>query len=68
MISNTMVDNISKSTIRLKTTGHEKTKVSVCLAEKEDSTKLKPFIVFPSTKRESKALNDEFKECCSVFD
>ena len=48
MVSNTTVDNIGESTIRLKTTSHEKTKVSVCLAAK-------------GAKRESKALNDEFK-------
>lgn len=66
MVSNTTVDNIGESTIRLKTTGHEKTKVSVCLAAEGDGTKLKPFIVFPGAKRESKALNDEFKTKCAV--
>ena len=35
--------------------------VSVCLAEKADGTKLKPLIVFRGTKRESKALDEEFK-------
>ena len=38
--------------------------VLVCLAAKGDGTKLKPFIVFPGAKRESKALNDEFKTKC----
>ena len=66
MVSNTTVDNIGESTIRLKTTGHEKTKVSVCLTAKGDGTKLKPFIVFPGAKRESKALNEEFRTKCVV--
>ena len=64
MVSNTTVDNVGESTIRLKTTGHEKKIVLVCLAAKGDGTKLKPFIVFPGAKRESKALNDEFKTKC----
>ena len=69
MVSNTTVDNIGESTIRLKTAGDEKTKVSVCLAAKGDGTKLKPFIVFPGAMRESKALNDKFKTVCrSIFD
>ena len=66
IVSNTTVDNIGESTIRLKTTGYEETKVSVCLAAKGDGAKLKPFIVFPGVNRESKALNDEFKTKCVV--
>ena len=31
-----------------------------------DGTKLNPFIVFGGAKRESKALNDEFKARCCV--
>jgi len=54
MASNTTVDNIGESTIQLKTTGHEKTKVSVCLAAKGDGTKLKPFIVFPVPRESQK--------------
>ena len=70
MVSNTTVDNIGESTLRIKTTGHENTKVSVCLAAKGDGTTLKPFFIdFPGAKRESKALNDEFKTVRrSVFD
>ena len=41
-------------------------KVSVCLAAKADGTKLKPFIVFPGAKRETKQLNEEFKNKCFV--
>ena len=51
MLSNTTVDSIGLNTIAMKTTGHEKTKVSVCLTPKADGTKLKPFIVFPGAKR-----------------
>jgi len=47
MLSNTTVDSIGHNTIAMKTTGHKKTKVSVCLTAKADGTKLKPFVVFP---------------------
>ena len=40
--------------------------VSVCLSAKADGTKLKPMIVFGGAKRESKALNEEFKSRCVV--
>ena len=66
MLSTTTVNTIGEKTIRMKTTGHEKSKVSVCLAAKGDGTKLKPFIVFPGAKREVKALNEEFKTRCVV--
>ena len=66
MLSNTTVDSIGHNTIAMKTTGHEKTKVSVCLTAKADRTKLKPFIVFPGAKRETKLLNEEFKAKCVV--
>ena len=66
MLSSTTVDNVGEKFIRLKTTGHEKSKVSVCLTAKADGTKLKPFIVFPGAKRETKQLNEEFKNKCFV--
>ena len=66
MLSSTTVDNIGEKSIWLKTTGHEKSKVSVCLAAKADGIKLKPFIVFPGAKRETKQLNEEFKNKCFV--
>ena len=66
MLSNTTVYSVGKNTISMKTTGHEKTKVSVCLTAKADGTKLKPFIVFPGAKRETKLLNEEFKSKCVV--
>ena len=50
----------------MKTTGHEKYMVSICLAAKADGTKLKPFVVFCVTKRESKLLDEEFESRCVV--
>ena len=61
MVSETTIDATGKKTITLKTTGHEKARVSVCLAAKADGTKLKPMVVFKGAKRESAALNEEFK-------
>ena len=55
-----------EKSIRLKTTGNGESKVSVCLAAKADGIKLKPFIVFPGAKRETKQLNEEFKNKCYV--
>lgn len=46
MVSETTVDTTGKKAVTLKTTGHKKSWVSVCLAAKADSTKLKPIIVF----------------------
>lgn len=57
----TTIDATGKKTITLKTTGHEKSRVSVCLAAKADGTKLKPMVVFKGAKREVAALNQEFK-------
>ena len=48
----------------MKSTGHEKCRVSVCLTAKADGLKLKPFIVFKNEKRVTKTLNDEFKTRC----
>ena len=66
MLSNTTDDSVGKNTIKMKTSGHEKTKVSVCLTAKADGTKLKPFIVFTGAKRETKLFNEEFKRKCVV--
>ena len=61
MVSDTTVDVTGKKTV--KTTGHEKSRVSVCLAAKADGTKLPPFIVFKSTKREVAVMDKVFKGC-----
>ena len=38
----------------------------MCLAAKADGTKLKPLIVFRGAKRETRALDEEFKNKCVV--
>ena len=50
MLSNTTVDSIGHNTKAMKTTGQEKTKVSVCLTAKADWAKWRPFILFPGAK------------------
>ena len=52
MVPNTTIDKQGAKPVCLKTTGHEKCMVSVCLAAKADGTKLKPFVVFRATKKE----------------
>ena len=66
MLSSTTIETTGTKTIRLKTTGHEKTKVTVCLTAKADGSKLKPFIVFCGGKRECAKLHDEVKARCAV--
>ena len=66
MISETIVEATGAKNVPMKSTGHEKVRVSVSLAAKLDGTKLKPFIVFGAAKRESKSLHDEYKRQCSV--
>ena len=66
MMSNTTIDKQGANSVCLKTTGHEKCMVSVCLAAKADGTKLKPFVVFRAVKRESKSLDEEFESRCVV--
>ena len=61
IVSQTTVDACGKKTITMKTTGHEKSRVSVCLAARADGTKLKPMIIFKGAVRETKVLSQEFK-------
>ena len=51
MVSNTTVHKEGAKSVCLKTTGHEKYMISVCLAAKADGTKLEPFVVFRVAKR-----------------
>ena len=44
MISDTTVEKHGTHTIHLKTTGHENSKVTVCLAAATDGTKKKPLL------------------------
>ena len=57
---------MDETSICLKTTGHEKFMVSICLAAKADGTKLKPLVVFRAAKRESNSLDEEFESRCVV--
>ena len=66
IISNTAVDKQGVKSVCLETTRHEKCMVSICLANKADGTKLKPFAVLRAGKRESKSLGKEFKSRCLV--
>ena len=66
MVSETTVEATGAKDVPMKSTGHEKVRVSVCLAAKLDGTKLKPFIVFGAAKRESKSVHGEYKRQCSV--
>ena len=61
LVSQTTVDACGKKTITMKTTGHKKSRVSVCLAARADGTKLKPMIVFKGAVRERKFLSQKFK-------
>ena len=66
MVSSTTVNKTGSKDVPLNTTGHEKVRVSVCLAAKCDGTKLKPFVVFAGAKHESKALHEEYKRQCFI--
>ena len=52
IISNTTVTDKGAKSVVLKTTGHEKSKVTVTLGAKANDDKLKPYIFFPGHKRE----------------
>ena len=56
MVSTTTVDWRGAKEVTLKTTGHEKCRISVGLAAKGDGSKLKPIIIFKDAKREVAAL------------
>ena len=66
MVSETTVDVTGTKTISMKTTGHEKCRVTVGLAAKGDGTKLKPFIAFKGGKRDVEKLKKEFGSKCVV--
>lgn len=66
MISTSTVDKAGSKSVNLKSTGHEKSRISVCLTAKSNGEKLKPFIVFKGAKREVEKLNKEFSGKCVV--
>ena len=56
MVGSTTVETRGVRSVPLKTTGHEKSHLTVVLAAKADGTKLKPFVVFKGVVREVKAM------------
>ena len=56
MVGSSTVSERGARSICLKTTGHEKARVTVALAAKADGTKLKPYIVFKGAVRDVKAM------------
>ena len=65
-VSDTTVGVVGKKTVSMKTTGHEKCRVTTGLAAKSDGTKLKPIIVFKGAKREVEQLQKEYKNKCFI--
>ena len=61
MISETTIDAVGKKSITLKTTGHQKARVSICLAARADWTEIKPIVVFKGAKREVASLKQELQ-------
>ena len=66
MVSDTTVDVVGKKTVSMKSTGHEKCRVTVGLAAKGDGTKLKPFIVFKGGKRDVEKMKKEYGNRCII--
>ncbi|CAM4603591.1 unnamed protein product [Leuciscus chuanchicus] len=59
MVSPSSVDTRGAKSVALKTTGHEKSHLTIVLAGKADSTKLKPYIVFKGAIREVKTMQQQ---------
>ena len=57
--SNTTICKTGVKSVPIRTTGHEKNRITVCLAAKADGTKLRPYIVIPGKKvpRELEQMN-----------
>ena len=66
MISNKTVEKRGAQSVNLKSTGHEKSKITVCLTATADGGKRKPFFVFKGAKRDVKRLNEEYRSKCIV--
>ncbi|GAA6077977.1 zinc finger protein 540-like [Tachysurus ichikawai] len=58
MVGSTTVDARGARSVPLKTTGHEKSHLTVVLAAKADGTKLKPYIVFKRGIKEVKSMQN----------
>ena len=50
MPSKTTVDQRGLKTVPIKSTGHEKQRMNVCLAIKADGSRIKPFVAIPGKK------------------
>ena len=59
MPSSTTVNEAGASSVTIRSTGHEKDRVTVCLAAKANGQNLKPFIVFKGGKRDVKRMNED---------
>ena len=59
MPSATTVNEAGASSVTIRSTGHEKDRVTVCLEGKANGHKLMPFIVFKGGKRDVKRMNEE---------
>ena len=66
MVSTSTVDKVGSKSVILRSTGHEKCRVSVCLTGRADGEKMKPFIVFKDAGREVEKLNKEFSSKCVI--
>ena len=51
MVSSTTVEKAGSKEVLMKSTGHDKVRVSVCPTGKADGTRLKPFNVFKGARR-----------------
>ena len=65
MPSKTTVDQRGLKAVPIKSTGHEKQRMTVCLAIKADGSKMKPFVVTPrkKIKSETAAIKDAIVKC-----
>ena len=52
MPSDSTVDFVGAKSVPVRTTGHEKSRVTVALAAKANGTKLSPFIIYKGKRRD----------------
>ena len=61
MVFKSTIDDRGVKVVAMKSTGHEKVNVSVCLSARADGTKLKPMIVFKDAKQDVNAIHKKMK-------
>ena len=59
MLTNTTVTQKGAKSVVMKTTGHDKNRITVVLAAKANGEKCKPYVVFPGAKREVQNLKKD---------